>query len=89
MKGEAKEGFENNLHHYEIIKTNSRAYLDKHGCSAQEDVYHILSELKLSRVFPAVHFVNTTALEERAQVLLFEKDIFLRIFLRNQILVGI
>ena len=36
----AKEVFENNLHHYEKMKTISRASLSKYECSVQEAVYH-------------------------------------------------
>ena len=40
----------------------------------QEAVYHILPELRLRRIFPAVCFVNTNPLEERVQLLLSEKE---------------
>ena len=43
-------------------------------CSVQEVVYHILPELRLRRIFPAVCFVNTNPLEERVQILLSEKE---------------
>lgn len=89
MKEEAKEAFENNLHHYESVKTTSQANLSKHKYSAQEDVYHIFPELKLRRVFPAVHFVYSNQVKERTQVLLFEKDMFLRIFFKNLMLICI
>lgn len=71
------------------VKTTSQANLSKHKYSAQEDVYHILPELKLRRVFPALHFVNTNQVEERIQVLLFKKDMFLRIFFKNLMLICI
>ena len=74
-KEAAKEAFENNLHHFETTKTTSQVYLTKRECSVQEIVYHILPELKLRRVFPAVHFVNTNVPEERTQVLLSEKEL--------------
>ena len=38
-------------------------------------MYHILSELKLKRIFWAVYSVNTNLLEERVQVLLSEKEL--------------
>ena len=36
---------------------------------------NILPKLKLTRVFPAVHFVNANLLEERAQILFSEKEL--------------
>ena len=38
-------------------------------------MYHILPELKLRRIFPAVYFVNLNPPEERVQVLFPEKEI--------------
>ena len=38
-------------------------------------MYHILSGLKLKRIFWAVYSVNTNLLEERVQVLLSEKEL--------------
>ena len=75
MKQAAKEVFENNIHHHDTMKTIARAYLSNRECSAQEAVYQILPELKLRRIFPAVHFVNTNLPEERVQVLLPEKEL--------------
>ena len=57
--------------HHEAI---AKAYLSSRECSVQEAVYHILSELKLRRIFPAVYFVNKILPEERVQVLLSEKE---------------
>ena len=73
MKEAAKEAFENNLGHYETLKTISRGYLSKLESSVQE-AGHIFLDLKLERVFLAVHFVNTYVLEERTQELLFKKE---------------
>ena len=75
MRDGAKEVFENNLHHYETMKTVSRAYLSKSECSVQEAVYDTLPELKLRRLFPAVYFVNKNVPEERTQVLLSKKEL--------------
>ena len=61
------------MHHHDTMKAIAKAYLSSRGCSVQEAVYHILPELKLSRIFPAVYFVNTNLPEERVQVLLPEK----------------
>ena len=63
------------MHHHDAMKTIAKAYLSSQGGSVQEAVYHILSELKLRRIFPAVYFVNTNPLEERVQVLLSEKEL--------------
>ena len=75
MRDVAKEEFENNLHHYETIKTISRACSSKCKCSLQEVAYHSLPELKLRRVFRVTHFVDTNVLEERTQVLLSKKEL--------------
>ena len=40
----------------------------------KEEVYHVLPELKLRRIFLTVHFVNTNLTVERFQVLLSEKE---------------
>ena len=62
------------MHHHDTMKTIAKAYLSNRECSVQEAVYHILSELKLRRIFPAVCFVNTNLPEERVQILLSEKE---------------
>ena len=51
MKQEAKETFENNMHHHDTMKTIANAYLSNRVCLVQETVYHILPELVLSRTF--------------------------------------
>ena len=75
MKQAAKEAFENNMYHPDTIKTIVKAYLRNRECSVQEAVYHILPELKLRTIFPAVYFVNTNLPEERVQVLLSKKEL--------------
>ena len=55
IKQVAKETFEN----YGTMKTIAKAYLSNPECSVKEAVYHNLSELKLSRLFSTVYFVNT------------------------------
>ena len=75
-KEAAKEAFMNILHHYETTKTISRAYSSKREYSVEEAGYHTSwhsQELKLSRVFPAVYFVDTNASEKRTQILSSEK----------------
>ena len=76
------------------MKTIAKAYLSNRECSVQEAVYHILSELKLRRIFPAVYFVNTNPPEERVKVLLTEKVLSQlpddsQTFSKNQILIAI
>ena len=75
MKQAAKEAFENNMHNHDIMKTVAKAYLSNRECSVHEAMYHILPELKLRRIFPAVYFVNTNSPEERVQVLRSEKEL--------------
>ena len=65
MKQAAKEAFENNMHHHDTMKAIANAYLSNRECSVEEAVYHIPSELKLRRIFPAAYFVNTNPVEER------------------------
>ena len=74
MKQAAKEAFENNMHHHDTMKTIAKAYLSSRECSVQEAVCHILSELKLRRIFPAMYFVNTNLPKERVQILLLERE---------------
>ena len=75
MKQAAKEAFENNMHHHDTMKTIAKAYRSSRECSVQEAVYHILPELKLRRIFPAVCFVITNLPEERIKVLVSEKEL--------------
>ena len=49
--------------------------LSNRQCSVERAVYHILPELELRRIFPAVYFVNINLPEERVQVLLSEKEL--------------
>ena len=70
-----KEAFKNNMHDHDTMKTIAKAYLSNRECSVQEVVYHILLELKLRKVFPAVYLVNKNSPEEGVQVLLSEKEL--------------
>ena len=74
MKQAAKEARENNMHHQDTMITIAKAYLSNRKCSVQEAVYHILPELNLRRIFPAVYFVNTNLPEERVRVLLSKEQ---------------
>ena len=58
MQQAAKKAFEINTHHHDTIKTIAKACLSNREFSTQEAVYHILPELKLWRVFPAVYFLT-------------------------------
>ena len=62
------------MHHHNTMKTIAKAYLSNREYSVQEEVYNILPELKLKRIFPALYFVNTNLPEERVQVLLPVKE---------------
>ena len=75
MKQTAKEVFENKMDHHDTMKTVAKAYLSNRGCFLQEAVYPVLAELKVSRIFHAVYFVNTNPPDERVQVLLSEKQL--------------
>ena len=72
-EGSSQEAFDKNMHHYETIKTISRTFSSKREYSVQEAVYHIRPELKLRRVVPAVHFVNTNVPEESMQIFFIRK----------------
>ena len=63
------------MHHYDTMKIIARAYLSNRECSVQKKVYHILPELKQSKIFPAAYFVNTSLPEEIIQVLLPAKNL--------------
>ena len=74
MKQATKETSENIMHHHDIMEKIAKPCLSNRECSVQRAVYHILPELKLGIIFPAVYFVNTNLPEERAQVLLPDKE---------------
>ena len=71
MKKTAKE---QHVYH-DTMKTIAKAYLSNRECSVQEAVGHLLPELKLRRIFPAVCFVNTNLPEERVQVYSLKKNL--------------
>ena len=52
------------MHHHDTKKNTAKSYLRNQKCSVQEAVYHILPELKLKRIFPAVYFVNKNPQED-------------------------
>ena len=53
----------------------AKVYLTNRKCSFQEIVYHILSGLKLRKIFPGVYFVNTDLPEERVLIVLSGKEL--------------
>ena len=65
MKKTTKEVFKNKMDHHDTMKTVAKAYLSDRECFLQEAVYPILPELKVSRIFHAVYFVNTNPPDER------------------------
>ena len=71
MKLAGKEALENNKHQHGNIKTIAKAHVSIQKCPVQKAVYHILPELKLTRILPAVYYVNTNSPEERIQVFTF------------------
>ena len=87
MKQAAKEAFENNMDHNDTMKTIIRAYLSNGECS----VNHVLSELNLKRIFPAVYFINTNPSRGKRKYYFLKKKsanyrMIAQIFSRNQIL---
>ena len=62
------------MNHHDNMKTIAKAYLSNQECSVQEAVYHILPELKLRRIFPAVYFSNSNLPDERVNVSFSEKE---------------
>lgn len=57
------------------MNKTSSAYLNKREGSVKKEFYHILPDLKVRCVFPAVQFVGPNAPEEKVQVLLSEKEL--------------
>lgn len=57
MKEAIEKAFKNKLHQAKTKQT-SWIFLSKHECFIQEGNHHILQELKLRKVFPAVHLAN-------------------------------
>ena len=58
MAQAGKEFYENNMHH-DTLKTIARAYLSNQESLFQDVAYHILPELNLRRIFPALYFIHT------------------------------
>ena len=66
-----KEAFDNNMLHYGTMTTTAKDYLSNQECFVQEAKYHILPDLKIIRIFPAVCSVSTNPVEERVQKVTF------------------
>ena len=75
MKQGVNEAFESTIHHLDTMKIIPKTYLGNRKCSVQEAVYHILSDLKIRRIFLAVYFVNADLPIKRGQVLFSEKEL--------------
>ena len=60
-------------HHY-TRKTIAKVCSSNQECSVQEPFCHTLPDLSLTRIFLAIYFVNINLPQERAQVLLAEKE---------------
>ena len=74
MKQAAKKAIKNNKNHHDTLKAIAKTYFSYCECSVKKAVYHILSELKLERIFSALCFVNTNLPEEKVQVSLHKKE---------------
>ena len=57
MKKAVPKAFDNKLDQFNTMKNILKTYTSNRECSVQE-VYHILPELHLRRVFPGVQFKN-------------------------------
>ena len=72
MKQAFKETLEKRAGYYEPMKTIAHAYSSKRECSFQEAVYHIMPELWLRKVFPAVVNVSSNV-PERVKMILSKR----------------
>ena len=68
MKQAAKEALSRNKLHYEKMKAILRAYATKRECSFQEEVYLVMLELWLRKIFPKVIFLNSNLPDKRYKV---------------------
>ena len=68
MKQAAKEALSINKLHYEKMKAILRAYATKRECSFQEEVYLVMLELWLRKIFPKVIFLNSNLPDKRYKV---------------------
>ena len=75
MKQAVREVFEINLSNYKTMQIILRAYVNKHECSVQEAVYHVLPELHLRKIFSGVCFTNSNILEESIKILNSETEL--------------
>ena len=59
----------------EQMKAIGKAYMTKRECSVVEAVYHVLSQLWLSKKYPTVSFINTNMPEKRFRVFRSEEEL--------------
>ena len=74
MAQAVKEVWDKSLNNYEQMKLIIKAYATKRECSVQA-VYHIMSELWLKKIFPALVFANTNLPENCFRVCFSEQEI--------------
>ena len=77
MKEAFKETLESGASYYEQMKSVAHAYPSKRECSLQEAVYHVMPELWLRKVFPAVVNVNSNLPEKRMKMILNKNELHL------------
>ena len=65
MKQTGKEALISSKSDYEKIKATAKAYTEKGKCSVQEEVYLVMPELWLRRIFPRVLFLNSNLSDKR------------------------
>ena len=75
MKQALKETLESGASYYEQMKSVAHAYSSKRECSLQEAVYHIMPELCLRKIFPAVVNVNSNLPEKRVKMILNKNEL--------------
>ena len=64
MKHTLRESIEKKQGNYEQMCVEAHAYASNWECSVKKTVYHCLSELWLSKVFPGVIYANTNLPEK-------------------------
>ena len=75
MNQAVKEAWGKKSNNYDQMKLIAQMYASKRECNVQEAMYHIIPELWLRKVFPAVLFANKNLTENRYKVCVSEKEI--------------
>lgn len=70
-----KEATEDNLNMHQKLRNVARVYANNRECSVQEAVYHIMPQLWLRKIFPAVLNVISCIPDKRIKVMLTRKEI--------------